>query len=259
MSSKLFRSFVALLLIAVGVALLLGNLGVFDAEIRAVWNLFFPTVFLLYGLKLMVDSAVRMKKRGRFNLRWFWGGTLALLGALLLLGRFEMINFHLGMAWRLWPLVVVHIGLATMFGNDDWHAWEDEWSGNCAGCGEGTWKKQISVGKVSRSQANWSAEAMDVQHGIGDLDLDFTRAFIPEENIPVRLNGWIGDVNILVPKDVEFAVTAKSLLGDLHVAGQTREGVSPALTFKTPGYDEATRKLTFDIFYRILDLRIDQV
>lgn len=269
MKRSIYQSMYALLIMASGTLLLLHNINVIDIGANDLWHLLYPAVFIIYGLKVVTDSLVWMRKRKRFNLDWFWGASLVLLGVFLILGRIDMITFHIGMVWRLWPLVLVYIGLTTLFSNDRGiHIhWCDECEGektSCWTCGseadENTnWHKHISVGKFRRNQANWSAEAMDLTNSIGEYELDFTRAFIPDENVPITMKGWVGDVKILIPKDVEFSLRARAVVGDVYVAGQSQEGFNPSLRYKTPGYDEATRKLTIDIFYRILDLRVDHV
>ncbi|MCR3921923.1 MAG: cell wall-active antibiotics response protein LiaF, partial [Firmicutes bacterium] len=176
---------------------------------------------------------------------------------------FEVITFELWMIWRLWPLLVVYVGLTTLFPNksrrhdNQWHHHWDEHGQEEQEFRTGPF--HVQVGKIKRRHANWSAEPTELRNAIGEYDFDYTKAFIPEEEIPVKLSGWIGDIKILVPRDVEFAAKARALVGDIYIAGQNKDGISLALTYKTPGYDEAVRKLTFDIDYRILDLRIDYV
>ncbi|MCW3490597.1 cell wall-active antibiotics response protein LiaF [Dethiobacter alkaliphilus] len=275
MGKSFGQSLLALLLIAGGVLLLLVNIGVLDAGISTVWQWFYPSALVLYGFYLIIESVQRMARRRRFNLDWYWGLALALLGGLLLSARFEIIDFSLGRIWQMWPLLVVYAGLTIFFDDDDegdWCGWECE-DHECWSCdgkaenGEGDTKKRsyhfgkkrVSVGQMKRTRENWSAEPVDLRSAIGEYEFDFTRAFIPEEEIPVRMSGWVGDVKMLIPRDVEFAVKVRATVGDVYVAGRSQEGFNPSLHYKTPGYDDAVRKLTIEIGYKILDLRIDQV
>jgi lia operon protein LiaF len=254
----------ALLIITAGILLLLENLNLLNLAPYNVWRLFFPGVLMAFGLKAVLDSLRRMRRRKRFNLGWYWGVTLLLLGGMLALGHLDVITFTPGMVWRLWPLLLVYIGLEAVTGGSrdhgDCHCDGD----SCFHCDDEThsWnfgRHHFSVGQMKHGGPNWSAEPLELRNSIGDYHLDYTRAFIPEDNIPVRLNGWIGDVKILIPREVDFSVDARAVVGDIYIAGQSREGFSPGLRYQTPGYDEAVRKLTFTIDYRILDLRIDHV
>ena len=92
-----------------------------------------------------------------------------------------------------------------------------------------------------------------------DYRFDFSKAHIPEGETPIELVGWIGDIKILVPLEVEFAVRARGVIGDIYVAGQERDGIQPNVEYRTQGFDEASRRLTFLVDYRIIDLRIDRV
>ena len=268
MRKSMFQLVFALLVIGFGVLLLLHNLNLVDLELDVVWGYVYPSLFILLGLKGVIDSYLK-SKRGYRNFGWFWGLSLALFGGLLILNQLGILAFSsFGMVWRLfWPLILVYIGLVTFFGggksqehwHDQWHHWDGQWCHGCKGDEHGNKESRFSVGTMKRSQANWSAEPMDVWNAIGEYDLDFTRAFIPEKEVPIKISGWIGDVRILVPRDVEFSVNVKAVVGDVKVAGQTRDGFNPTLSFKTPGFDKAERKLQFTIDFRILDLRIDPV
>ncbi|MDW7683696.1 MAG: cell wall-active antibiotics response protein LiaF [Bacillota bacterium] len=264
MRKSFFQMLLALAIIVTGVALLLYNIGILDLDASLLWRYAYSVLFILFGIKAVADSLEQAKRAGYGNISWFWGVILILAGSLLFLGALGYINFTLRMLWRLWPLLLVYLGIALFAGSgrihvhlhdgDDTHrrsSWTDE---------DGKEKEfRFSAGKIKRNQANWSAEAMDVWNAIGEYDLDYTRAYISETEIPVKLAGWIGDVRILVPRDVEFRISVKSLIGDVRVAGQSREGIGTSLSYKTPGYDNAERKLSFEIDYRILDLRIDSV
>ncbi|MEX0934475.1 MAG: DUF5668 domain-containing protein, partial [Candidatus Saccharimonadales bacterium] len=44
----------------------------------------------------------------------FWGGLLLIIGALALLNNFGVVEARFGNLWRLWPLVIVAVGLSVL-------------------------------------------------------------------------------------------------------------------------------------------------
>lgn len=48
----------------------------------------------------------------------FWGLFLVLLGTLILLSNFSVINIHLGAIWKLWPVVIILWGVSYIFNNN---------------------------------------------------------------------------------------------------------------------------------------------
>ncbi len=46
--------------------------------------------------------------------RLFWGGFLLLVGTLALLNNFDLMEVRFGNLWRLWPLVIVAMGLSVL-------------------------------------------------------------------------------------------------------------------------------------------------
>jgi lia operon protein LiaF len=119
--------------------------------------------------------------------------------------------------------------------------------------------RQNIVRTLKFDQPNWHVEPLDLWHGVGDYRFDFSKAFIPEGDTCIRLSGWVGDIDILLPGDVAFSVTARANAGDLDVLGSRQEGINPYIHYKSTDYDEATRKLTFDFDFKVLDLQLDRV
>ncbi|HET7616824.1 MAG TPA: cell wall-active antibiotics response protein LiaF, partial [Bacillales bacterium] len=115
------------------------------------------------------------------------------------------------------------------------------------------------VSDVSYSEPNWSVEPIDRSTGVADYKFDFTKAFISETEIPIRLRGWVGDIKIIVPEDVEFSLRAKASVGDIKIGAVKEDGILKDFDFATSGYDEAERKLSFTFDFKVLDLRIDRV
>src|SRR5699024_5042218 len=54
----------------------------------------------------------------------------------------------------------------------------------------------FSIGDIEYSRDNWKVEPMRLSNLAGDFYLDFTKAFIPEKEIPISISALAGDVQM---------------------------------------------------------------
>ena len=55
--------------------------------------------------------------------------------------------------------------------------------------------------------------------------------------------GVFGDLHVLVPKDIELSVTTHSVFGDVRVLGNVKSGFGQQISYSTPNYAGAMKKL----------------
>ncbi len=280
MSKIFFNTVMAFLLVGAGVFLLLINLGVLPLSMLEIWEYFYPLVFITLGIKWIMEGFAKHRRRGNNRpFGWFWGLTFLTAGVLLLLNKAEVMDFSLRMAWQLWPLLLIYLGINILSGRiskvrleigEDAHknSWNDSRErDNADGTFRGTRHRsqdcrtggQNIVKSIKYDQPNWTVEPLDLWQGVGDYHFDFSRAFIPEEDTLIKLSGWVGDIDILLPGDVAFSLVARCSVGDFDILGKTQEGISPYINYKSADYDDAKRKLTFEFDFKVLDLHIDRV
>ncbi|MGM7702512.1 cell wall-active antibiotics response protein LiaF [Pseudalkalibacillus sp. Hm43] len=238
---------VALIFILGGAVLLLVNLGLISMEIDEAIHFLYPFVLLLLGLKWLLEAWLSKRRSGS----WFFGLLFAAVGSLLSADRLGFIEFSFDQIINLWPLLFVYIGVKILWGRGPKVSVNMDKNAKHA--------KSGFVTDVSMKDENWQVEDLDERNGVADYDFDYTRAFIPDKETTIRLAGWVGDIKILIPEDVDFSVTASSKVGDIKIGNYKRDGLMKDASYKTEGYDEATRKLTFDFQFQVLDLRIDRV
>ncbi|CQR47031.1 hypothetical protein BN1058_01320 [Paraliobacillus sp. PM-2] len=255
MKNNLFRNIVALLIILLGISLILSNIGLVDWGFSEAWYFIYPIFFLLLGLKWFFDAL-----RGKGG--WISGSFFIVFGGLLIADRFDYIAFRIWDIYKLWPLLIVYIGFSFLnpsdkkknkfkiiFDSDDYPNGEKMYGKN----------KKFVIGDHKFNAPNWKVEPMELRNAVGDYHIDFTKAFIPDKHIPIRIHGWAGDIQILMPENVEFAVMAEVKAGEINVFGQEAEGIQRSLTYQTDYYDHATRKLTLDLKLKAGSIRIDKV
>ncbi|WP_102261759.1 cell wall-active antibiotics response protein LiaF [Mesobacillus jeotgali] len=244
----------AVILSALGVILLLVNLGVISLEIKELFVVTYPFLLFLYGL-------VALLKR-----QFGWGSFIVLFSSLLIMERFGVIDFHFLDVWKLWPLVLIYFGagilfkgrkLKVIYRTDFPSAKEAE---NIPSA-ETSLKKirGVSIGNVTFKKQNWAVEPMDLYNMIGEYFIDFSKGFIPDRETPIVVRGWIGEVKMLIPEDVPVKINAVIGVGEVKLFDYAQEQIKHVVAYKSDDYDQAIRKLNITIELKIGSVRIDRV
>jgi predicted membrane protein len=92
--------FFGAIVVAIGVLLLLDNLGIF--RFHDVWQ-YWPVLLVAYGISRIVDSQTPSG--------YVWGGVVALIGAFLLLDTLDIIVFNFAVVW---PLLLIAFGVSVL-------------------------------------------------------------------------------------------------------------------------------------------------
>lgn len=245
-----FRFLAATVLILFGVVLVLENIGLIEFSSKSAWGYIYPSLFVLFGIKWMVD---RFRHRGG---SWVWGSFFFIFGTLLLLGRFGLITFAFNDVFKLWPLLIVYIGFMFIgnSGKPKVIIHQDDVTINKDGN-----SSFFTVGNHEYNQPNWKVEPTTIRTLAGDFYYDFSKAYIPEKEIPINISSLAGDVHILIPENLEFQVKASVKAGDIDIVGESVDGINRSLTYVTPNYDTATRKLNLNLKLKAGSIRIDYV
>ncbi len=116
--------------------------------------------------------------------------------------------------------------------------------------------KKSWIGEVHYTHDRFELEDLTIQQGIGDVKIDLTKAIIPDGETVIVVNGWIGDIDIYVPYDLNVNVTASITLGDLDVLGQREGGVTRSVSTRTAHYTDATKKVKLILSLVIGDIDV---
>lgn len=246
----------AVCLVGFGVLLLLVNTGIISVKITEAISFCYPFLFVLLGIWWTIEALVTRGRRGS----GFWGIFFLIFGGLLAAGRLGLIDFTFDMFWKLWPLLLVYIGFQILTGHKMRIIVDSRRKGG-HGSKRRPGRRGHLVSDVSYKDLNWPVEPMDHWAGVADYHFDFTKTFIPDKETKIRLSGWVGDLKILIPADVEFSVEGQASVEDIRIGDYKEDytGVRKEFFYKTEGYDEAIRKLSFDFNFKVLDLRVDRV
>ena len=244
----------AVILSALGVILLLVNLGVISLEIKELFVVTYPFLLFLYGL-------VALLKR-----QFGWGSFIVLFSSLLIMERFGVIDFHFLDVWKLWPLVLIYFGAAILFKSKKIRITYQTDISSPKEMGSSTEPdtslkriRGVSIGKVTFKKQNWAVEPMDLYNMVGEYFIDFSKGFIPDRETPIRVRGWVGEVKMLIPEDVPVKIDAVIGVGEVKLFDYAQEQIKHVVAYKSDDYDQAIRKLNITIELKIGSVRIDRV
>jgi predicted membrane protein len=112
-------------------------------------------------------------------------------------------------------------------------------------------------GDVKRG-SEWTPTNEEFWLFFGDVKLDFTQAQLPPGETTIRINGLIGDVDVIAPADVGVAVSASGVFVDLRTpTDKADQFLSPASS-ASPNYATAERKLHLSTTFVIGDIDVVQ-
>jgi predicted membrane protein len=112
-------------------------------------------------------------------------------------------------------------------------------------------------GDVKRG-SGWAPTDEEFWLFFGDTKLDLTQAQLPPGETKIRINGLIGDVDVIAPIDVGVAVSASGVFVDLRTpTDKADKFLSPAESV-SPNYATAERKLHLSTTFVIGDIDVLQ-
>ncbi|MCZ0756935.1 cell wall-active antibiotics response protein LiaF [Anoxybacillus sp. J5B_2022] len=96
--------------------------------------------------------------------------------------------------------------------------------------------------KTPEHAYEWSD--VNIQTGIGDTVIDLSYAVVPKGEAVIVVRGWIGNVHIFVPYEMEVSVVHSVLFGAVSIFSRETERLwNQTFIYQTPAYETAEQKL----------------
>ncbi|MBO8171562.1 MAG: hypothetical protein H0Z33_06720 [Bacillaceae bacterium] len=117
--------------------------------------------------------------------------------------------------------------------------------------------KSSLLGDFHLMNQRFELKDMNIWHGIGDVKIDLSKALIAEGETVLIINGWIGDIDIYIPYDLDVSVNATVTVGDLDILGYQQGGINRHIAVSTRDYQTSTRrvKIMLSLFIGDIDVR----
>ncbi len=192
--SPLAGLFVGGCIVAVGVLLLLDNLGI--VRFRELWD-FWPLILVVFGVGKILD--------GHTPAAYVMGGLLALLGSLLLLDNLGILRFEFSLFW---PVLIIALGLCMLLRVLNRKSYVEGAKGT-SGSSDATLSPFCIFSGAKRKIDSQDFKGGDVVAIFGGVHLDLRHAAIAGEQAVIDVNSLFGGIEIRVPET--WLVTMKGV------------------------------------------------
>ena len=102
----------------------------------------------------------------------------------------------------------------------------------------------------------WELRQLRIRTGLGDIRIDLTTATIPAGEGALDVSGLVGDVRILLPRDLEVRAHGSAGAGSIYILGRRSDGLFGDVEYTSPGFDEATKRVNIEVSLAIGDIYI---
>ena len=250
-----FRALIGYLLLAWGVILAVHGLGLATTQAGQFVQLYWPLPIIAWALFGLVYRLVTSSGGGLVYL------LVLLLAALVQLSALHIGHFDAGTIF--WAIVVIAFAFEVLRGPNWRREWQRDWQRGWQREWRRDWRRgrhwRYGIGDVDVTvDANQSRRLLHEGHLIGDIRLDLSQIHLEDGETPFELNALIGDITVLVPADLPVSVVAEVTVGDIRIFRQSADGIGRRLTYETPGYDTATRKVRIMAHLLIGDITVQQ-
>ena len=191
---------------AIGILMLLGELGVFDAErILRFW----PVLLILVGARVL--------QRGLETGRWLGGALLMGLGTLMLLNKLDVVDVSVR---ELWPLFIVFAGLGILMrggrpSKDRGDRKGDEITGE-------RFSEFAVLSGLSPQVSSSSFKGGEARAFMGGLEIDLRESDFDGEAV-VEVFAMMGGIEIRVPPNWTVNAEITPIMGGMEDKTQAAE------------------------------------
>lgn len=136
-----------------------------------------------------------------------------------------------------------------------------QWSGFKSNSRRPVLQRSTFIGDVYLGQDYWTLEPILISHFIGDTVIDLTKAIIPFGETKIVVSSFIGDTKVFLPNDihVEISVQSNTFIGETQVLDRLESVPFKTMTYESPYYADAEKKIKLDIHRFIGDVQIRRV
>ena len=194
------KSLFGIMIIAVGIILLLNNLGIIeDINLFAYW----PVLLIVWGLQSLWTGSKNPAAQGI-------SVFIIILGFIFLANNLQWTEINVGRVFDLFfPLLIIFIGASIFLGRSF--------------TGKANW---AIMGAVERGKtSSWQLESGSYAALLGGIELDLRHAVIPAGETVLDLTAFMGGIEIRVPAELPVIADGFALLGGVDFFGKGSGGI----------------------------------
>ena len=209
--------FGGLILLLIGLIFLLDNLKVIPPEfsLKDWW----PLILILIGIFQLVQS------RCFFH---FSGWLLIFLGGVFLLTVQHRFGLEWDNIWRLWPVILILLGISIIFGRH--HSHGTPLAGTSAKSGESVLQEKIILSSLNKEITSADFRGGDISVVLGSAEIDLRAAKMTDATAWLTVSVVLGSVEIRIPGDWTVEMKTNAVLGSIeNKTTANKEGSSKKL------------------------------
>lgn len=170
--------------------------------------------------------------------------TLVIGIGLVTLGVIAIFNtlFHINLWSILLPLLIIGIGLIIIFRPKTLDA--------------NTNFVFKPLGDVDFF-GDWQVSPQEIWFFVGDVELDFSQAIIPDGITHIKLFSFVGDIRIREPQGAGLQVSSKAFITDSKVHGHKQDHFLTSLDYASLDYEIQSKKVVVDSWFFVGEIRIE--
>lgn len=101
---------------------------------------------------------------------------------------------------------------------------------------------------------------INIQTGIGDTVVDLSYTVLPKGETVIFIRNIVGNIQVLVPYDIEISVNHSVLAGSIEIFGNQESKVfNQTVQVRTPGFDAAEQRVKIFTSIPVGDIEVKRV
>ncbi len=189
------NSWVGITLIIIGFLFILDTFNIM--EFGGIISNWWPAIFIIIGL-------IKLQGQDRGA-----GLIFILIGALLLLTIHDIVEWN--SIWRLWPLILIFIGLSMIFKGR-----RTKWKlSNETTTGDEYIHSNAVFGGSEHTVTSQNFKGGETMALFGGVELDMRQAKISADGCKIHATALFGGVEIIVPDDWNVIITGTPIFGGI--------------------------------------------
>jgi predicted membrane protein len=183
---------------------------------------------------------------------WF-GVLLIVLGAFFLLDATGAVSLN-ALFSNLWPVALILLGAYMIFRpriGKSFSGSTDEEQDQTDSIHMSNIFGDVSLRITSPAFRGGSASTI-----LGKVEVDCREGGVADGEYRLTASSVLGGVTVLVPPNTPVSVSAQTLIGSTQVFDKEQKGIAATLSYESPGYASAARKLRIDVSQVLGDCRV---
>lgn len=117
-------------------------------------------------------------------------------------------------------------------------------------------QKQSLLQSIKWRQDLWELKSTSQWCLIGEIQMDFSKALVEDNETTIVLQGIIADIDFIIPEDMGVSIEASALFGQVNVGEEKSAGLMNKVIWQSPNFAAAEQKITVNISFVIGDIDI---